>query len=96
MPELRDELALIWLCVSPGGDAARMYALIRCAVGESDWASVSPSQIGHISSPSSSASVGCCSLAAAGAASASASSGDDERSLTTQRRATPASDVVAR
>ena len=62
-----------------------MYALIRCAAGESDCASVSPSQIGHISWPSSSGSVGCCSLAAAGAASTSASEREDERASRLQR-----------
>ena len=63
VPELRDELVLDLALVSrPAAMRSVMNALIRCAAGESDWSSV-VSQVGHMSSPSSSASVGCGSLA---------------------------------
>ena len=42
-----------------------MYALIRCAIADSDWSTSRRAQTGHISWLSSSGSVGCCSLARA-------------------------------
>ena len=63
-PELRRRAcALISLFVSPAAMRAEMNCRIRSAIGAVDWSSV-VLHVGHITSPSSSPSVGCRSLAA--------------------------------
>ena len=71
-PNCATSFALISPFVSPAAIRAVMNCRIRSAIGAEDWSSV-VLQVGHITSPSSSPSVGWRSLASAGAASPSAS-----------------------
>ena len=94
-PELRDELRLISLFVSPAAIRAEMYCRIRSAIGADDWSSV-VLHVGHITSPSSSPSVGWRSLASAGAASPSASSAaTSEQSSRLERALDPGGQLLA-
>ena len=83
---------MISLFVSPATIRAEMNARMRFAIGALDWSSV-VLQVGHITSPSSSPSVGWRSLASAGAASASASARDEQRSHVWSARRMPASQL---
>ena len=93
LAELRDELALISLFVSPAAIRWRMYAFIRRAIGESDSSSV-VLQVGQTSWPRARQRSGAARSRAAGAASTSATSASAaaasrrrERPLDAARRA---------
>ena len=74
-PNWATSFRLISLFVSPAAIRAEMNCRMRSAIGAVDWSSV-VLHVGHITSPSSSPSVGWRSLAAAGAAS---TSGEEQR-----------------